>query len=193
MVAGYAQSLQGGNTVVSTEQFLSSTPHAFPLLWQGLSRGGRSFRNIHLFWCKSSTDGEEYLLHHGPPSPPPPPHPPPPPPPPLTFVFSLLVFTLLCSLLSLRYFLPSITFSQRWRHLGWWTQLCPVVGPFWSELEPSVSSKGQSLASSPRSHPCSPRSTITPVPSTPSNPLFSPYAHAMKRRGTAILLPLTFI
>lgn len=57
-------------------------------------------------------------------------------------------------------FHPALNMSlQRHHQCGWWAQLCPVVGVFWSRLEPSGTSSvqhGQTLASPHRGHPWSP-------------------------------------
>lgn len=52
-------------------------------------------------------------------------------------------------------------FAQRCRQVGWWAQLCPVMGPLWSWLEPDVSSMWQPLTFTHRGHPFS-----SPFPKT---------------------------
>ena len=129
------------------------------VLWHVISRGCSSFRNIHLLWRRSSTGYSEYLLWCGSsmdcseypslpwstssssdlgvPS-----------------VVRHSFCSLLVSLFNILY--PFLnTFSQRCHQLGWWAQLCPVVGLLWSWLQLVVASTGQPLTSSHRGHPCS--------------------------------------
>lgn len=70
----------------------------------------------------------------------------PPPPSPPVLVSACLFFSLLSQLMH-HVFYPFLNMlPQRCHQLCWWTELCPVVGSFWSWQEPAGSDVGQPLS-----------------------------------------------
>lgn len=58
-------------------------------------------------------------------------------------------------------------FQQKYRHAGWWPQLCSEVGLFQGHLEPCVACMGQSQPL--RGHHCSPTAAFA-LPCEPHAP-----------------------
>lgn len=121
------QAVRGLGLGCSAFSLLPLVCHSFPVLWCWSPMGCTASRGVP-------------ALHHAA------------PPTPLTVLFSdSLCCFLLCSL----YFSPSSIFypslnkfSLRCHRFYWWAQLCHVVGPPWTWLNPAVTGMRQPLTTS---------------------------------------------